>query len=60
LVTWKDLERNENMPLVNKDADGKLFVGGAVGANKEYLERAKKLIDAGADVLVVDIANGHS
>ena len=37
-----------------------MFVGAAVGAKDDYLERGKKLINAGVDVLVVDIANGHS
>jgi len=37
-----------------------LIVGAAVGAKDDYIERTKKLIDAGTDVIVVDIANGHS
>ena len=37
-----------------------MYVGAAIGANKDYLERAEALIKAGADVLVVDVANGHS
>jgi IMP dehydrogenase len=60
LITLKDINRVEECPLANVDANGKLYVGGAIGANKDYLERAKKIIDAGCDVLVVDIANGHS
>ena len=35
-------------------------VGAAIGVNGDYLERAKRLIDAGVDVLVIDIAHGHS
>lgn len=60
MITRKDLERNQAKPLANKDENGQLYVGGAIGANKEYLERAKKLIDSGCNVLVVDVANGHS
>jgi IMP dehydrogenase len=60
LVTRKDIERTENKVDANTDEDGKLYVGAAIGANKEYLDRTQKLIDAGVDVLVVDIANGHS
>lgn len=60
LVTRKDIERTEHKILANTDPEGKLYVGGAVGANKDYIERAQKLIDANVDVLVVDIANGHS
>jgi IMP dehydrogenase len=40
--------------------NGKLYVGASVGANKDYIERAERLIEAGCDVLVVDIANGHN
>jgi len=60
LVTLRDINRIEDCPSANVDVNGKLYVGGAVGANKDYLERAKKIIDAGCDVLVVDIANGHA
>ena len=35
-------------------------MGAAVGANKDYLERADELVKAGCDVLVIDVANGHS
>jgi len=60
LITLKDLVRHEERPLANIDPNEQLYVGAAVGAKDDYLDRAKKLIDAGADVLVVDIANGHS
>ncbi len=58
LVTFKDLERVHERPSANLDSKGRLFVGAAVGAND--LARAKRLEEAGADVLVVDVANGHS
>lgn len=48
------------MNQANKDSSGRLFVGAAVGANKDYIERSQALIKSGCDVLVVDVANGHS
>lgn len=60
LVSLKDLHVYESMQIANKDQSGRLFVGAAIGANKDYLERAEKLQEAGVDVLVVDVANGHS
>lgn len=50
----------EQRKLANKDQSGRLFVGAAVGANKDYIERSRRLTDAGCDVLVIDVANGHS
>lgn len=47
-------------PDAATDAKGRLLVGAAVGVKDDFLERAKELIAAGADVLVVDIAHGHS
>lgn len=60
LVSLKDILEFEERKFANKDESGRLFVGAAVGANKDYLERSRKLVDAGCDVLVVDVANGHS
>lgn len=60
MITKKDIERHMSKPLANKDENGKLYVAAAIGANKEYLERAKALIDAECNALVVDVANGHS
>lgn len=60
LITLKDINRIDNFPIANRDSEGKLYVGAAIGAKDDYLERTKALIDAGVDVLVVDIANGHS
>lgn len=60
LVTLKDLMKSLQRPLANVDSEGKLIVGAAVGAKDDYLQRAEALIKAGCDVLVVDIANGHS
>lgn len=47
-------------PYASLDKNGKLMVGAAVGVKDGYLERAAALVKAGADVLVVDIAHGHS
>jgi IMP dehydrogenase len=58
LVTMKDLNKAAQFPRAAKDARGRLRVGAAVGVND--LDRAGKLMDADADVLVVDTAHGHS
>lgn len=60
IISLKDIIKYESHGRANKDAHGRLYVGGAVGANKDYLERAEALIKAGCDVLVVDVANGHN
>jgi len=52
--------RNKSLKYANMDFQGKLLVGAAIGANKDYLERASELIKSEVDVLVVDVANGHS
>jgi len=58
LITIKDLERQEQFPYACKDSRGRLRVGAAVGAGD--LDRATALVKAGADVIVVDSAHGHS
>lgn len=58
LITAKDIMKREQDPLAVRDEDGKLRVGGAVGAFD--LERARMLEEAGADVIVVDSAHGHN
>jgi IMP dehydrogenase len=60
IVTRKDLEKNESFPFSNKDAKKRLYVGAAVGVGDDLLSRAEALVAAGADVLVVDTAHGHS
>ena len=59
LITIKDIRKKKEYPLASKDIHGRLIVGAAVGT-KDGFERAKALIDAGADVIVVDSAHGHS
>jgi IMP dehydrogenase len=60
LITIKDIEKTERFPTASKDALGRLLCGAAVGTGPERLERAQALVDAGADVIVVDTAHGHS
>jgi IMP dehydrogenase len=60
LITVKDIFKRRLYPNACKDEHGRLRVGAAVGASKADIERAALLIDAGADVIVVDTAHGHS
>ncbi len=60
LITIKDIEKAENFPQATKDSKGRLFVGAAVGVDQTSFDRAEKLIAAGADVICVDTAHGHS
>jgi IMP dehydrogenase len=60
LITAKDIVKIENHPSATKDAKGRLRVAAAVGVRPEDLDRAERCVEAGADVLVVDIAHGHS
>ena len=61
LITAKDIESLERYPLANKNQKtGQLIVGAAIGATGDYLERAEALVEAGVDVLVLDIANAQS
>lgn len=60
LITSKDIHKRMEYPLAVKDTQGRLLVGAAVGVKNDYLERAAELVRAGVDVLVIDIAHGHS
>jgi IMP dehydrogenase len=60
LITAKDLMKQKLLPFATRDDQGRLRVGAAIGATGDYLERAAEVLRAGADVLVVDIAHGHS
>ena len=60
LVTTRDLIRQRDLPFATRDDQGRLRVGAAIGARGDYVERASELIRAGVDVLVIDIAHGHS
>jgi IMP dehydrogenase len=60
LITAKDIVKQKRLPFATRDAQGRLRVGAAIGATGDYLERAAELIRAGVDVIVIDIAHGHS
>ncbi len=60
LITGKDILKMEQYPNASKDKKGRLLVGAAVGVKGDYLERTESLLSNGADVIVVDIAHGHS
>ncbi len=58
LITSKDINKKREYPNSNKDSFGRLRVGAAIGVGQ--LDRAKALVEAGVDVLVLDSAHGHS
>ncbi len=60
LITARDIVNREKFPLATKDEKGRLRVGAAIGVRPGFMRRAEALLEAGADVLVVDIAHGHS
>jgi IMP dehydrogenase len=60
LITVKDFIKSEQFPNSTKDPGGRLVVGAAVGVGDEALQRAQALIEAGVDVIMVDVAHGHS
>ncbi|UTR12397.1 IMP dehydrogenase [Evansella sp. LMS18] len=60
LITIKDIEKAIEFPNSAKDAQGRLVVGAAVGTGGDSETRAKALVEAGIDVLVIDTAHGHS
>jgi IMP dehydrogenase len=59
LITVKDIHKRRDFPDANKDQHGRLRVAAAIGASN-YRDRARALVDAGVDVLIVDTAHGHS
>ena len=60
LITSKDITNNADFPNASKDKKGRPLVGAAVGVKGDFLERSESLLESGVDVLVVDIAHGHS
>ncbi len=60
LITVKDIQKKLDYPLASKDELGRLRVAAAVGVGAESILRAELLVEAGADVLCVDTAHGHS
>jgi IMP dehydrogenase len=60
LITARDIMHQRRLPFATRDDQGRLRVGAAIGATGDYLERAAELVRAGVDILVIDIAHGHS
>ena len=60
LVTSKDITNMEDYPSASKDKKGRPLVGAAVGVKGDFMERTERILEAGADAVVVDIAHGHS
>jgi IMP dehydrogenase len=60
LITVKDFVKSEQYPLATKDADGRLVVAAAIGYFGDAWDRVSALVEAGVDVLVPDVANGHA
>jgi IMP dehydrogenase len=60
LITVKDFVKGEQFPNASNDADGRLLVGAAIGYFGDAWQRATTLVEAGVDVLVPDVANGHA
>jgi IMP dehydrogenase len=60
LITVKDIQKQIKYPNACKDALGRLRCGAAIGVARDAFERAKALVDAGVDALVIDTAHGHS
>ena len=59
LITMKDIDRMGRYPNANIDKNGRLMVGAAIGVGKDMIERARALVIADCDILVLDIAHGH-
>ncbi len=60
LITIKDIHKRRQFPNANKDQHGRLRCAAALGAGGDVTDRAKALVDAGVDVLIIDTAHGHS
>jgi IMP dehydrogenase len=60
LITVKDIQKSQIYPEAAKDTKGSLVVAAAVGTGQESFQRAEQLAEAGADVIILDTAHGHS
>lgn len=60
LMTGKDLEKTKQFPFASKDEEGRLLVAAATGAGRDGVKRAEGLVEAGADLIIIDTAHGHS
>lgn len=59
MITARDIKLAEGYSNASKDKKGRLMVGASIGIGSDYMERARKLVDAEADFIVVDVANGY-
>lgn len=60
LITTKDIEKAVAYPLSTKDSQGRLICGAAIGVGENSYDRAAAIVEAGADILCIDTAHGHS
>lgn len=60
LITVKDFAKSEQFPHATKDSAGRLRVAAAIGVEEEQYKRARALVEAGVDAVVVDVAHGHN
>ena len=60
LITSVDLVKREAYPSASRDSKGRLLAAAAIGVREREVERAKLLVEADVDVLVIDVAHGHS
>jgi IMP dehydrogenase len=60
LITIKDIHKRRQYPDANKDKFGRLRVAAAIGAGGDFVVRARALIDAGVDAIIIDTAHGHA
>ena len=60
LITFRDITKVKTHPNANKDHYGRLRVAAAIGVGRENIDRARLLVEAGVDALVIDTAHGHS
>ena len=60
LITYKDITKAKDKPMACKDEKGRLRVAAGVGVTADTMERAKALVEAGVDAIVIDTAHGHS
>ena len=60
LITYKDITKAKDKPMACKDSKGRLRVAAGVGVTVDTMDRAKALVEAGADAIVIDTAHGHS
>src|SRR6185312_390568 len=60
LITIKDIHKRRQYPDANKDRFGRLRVAAAIGAGGDFMSRARALVDAGVDAVIIDTAHGHA